>query len=55
MTADRKGYIEVACSDGLQGYMIEYTLNPLKPQTTLVCTQATGIGGGCSLPGNKKS
>ncbi len=55
LTADKKGYIEVACSDGLQGYMIEYSLNPLKPATTLVCTQATGIGGGCSLPGNKKS
>jgi len=51
--ADQKGYIEVACADGLPGYMIAYTLNPLAPVTPLVCAEAKNIGGGCTLPGNK--
>jgi hypothetical protein len=54
ITADRKGYVEVACSDGLQGYMIEYSLSPLTPKSTIVCNDAKGISGGCSLPGNTK-
>jgi hypothetical protein len=54
VSADRKGYVEVACSDGLQGYMIEYSLSPMAPKTTIVCGEAKGISGGCNLPGNKK-
>jgi hypothetical protein len=52
VTPDQHGYIEVGCSDGLPGYMIEYTLNPIKPKTPLVCAEAKGIGGGCTLPHN---
>ena len=54
ITADQRGYIEVACADGLQGYMIEFTITPLTPKAALVCTDARGIAGGCILPGNKK-
>ncbi len=52
VTPDQHGYIEVGCSDGLPGYMIEYTLNPITPRTPLVCAEAKGIGGGCNLPHN---
>jgi hypothetical protein len=54
VSADQHGYIEVACADGLAGYMIEYTLSPITPKTPLVCAEAKGISGGCTLPGNKK-
>jgi hypothetical protein len=55
VTPDQKGYIEVACADGLPGYMLQFSITPLKAQTAIVCAEAKGIGGGCSLPGNKKS
>jgi hypothetical protein len=51
---DKHGYIEVACADGLPGFMVEYTTSPVAPKSTLVCAIAKGIGGGCTLPGNKK-
>jgi hypothetical protein len=54
VTADKRGYIEVGCSDGLPGYMIEYSMGPLKAKSTLVCAEAQGISGGCTLPHNKK-
>ena len=54
VTADQRGYIEVACADGLAGYMIEYSLSPVTPKTPLVCAEAKGIAGGCTLPGNTK-
>ncbi|MEO7026069.1 MAG: hypothetical protein ABI056_00785 [Caulobacteraceae bacterium] len=54
VTAEQHAYVEVACADGLQGYMIEYVVNPLTPKSTLVCTEAKGISGGCTLPGNTK-
>lgn len=40
--------VEVACADGLPGYMIEYNPNPV------VAVGATGcrFAGGCKLPGN---
>jgi hypothetical protein len=52
VTSDQTGYIEVGCSDGLPGYMIAYTMNPIKPKTPLVCAEAKGIGGGCTLKNN---
>jgi hypothetical protein len=52
VTPDQHGYIEVGCADGLPGYMIEYTLNPITPKAPLVCAEAKGIGGGCTLPHN---
>ena len=44
--------VEVACSDGLPGYMIEYNTAP-----TVAAVAATGcrFTGGCQLPGNKTS
>ena len=51
-TADGRGYTEVACSDGLQGYMIEYVIKPLSMKSVMVCSEAKGIAGGCTLPGN---
>ena len=54
VTADKRAYLEVGCSDGLPGYMIEYTLSPLAPKGTTTCSEAKGISGGCSLPGNTK-
>ena len=52
VSADGHGYIEVACSDGLQGYMIEYVVASMTPKSTIICNEARGISGGCSLPGN---
>lgn len=52
ITADGRGYTEVGCADGLQGYMIEYTLKPLAMKSVIVCSEAKGIAGGCTLPGN---
>ena len=54
VTADKHAYIEVGCSDGLQGYMIEYTPNPITAKSTIICNDARGIAGGCTLPGNTK-
>jgi hypothetical protein len=55
VTADGRGYTEVACADGLQGYMIEYTTKPLAMKSVIVCSEAKGIAGGCTLPGNTKT
>jgi hypothetical protein len=52
VTADKRGYTEVACSDGLQGYMIEYDTKPLAMKSVIICSEAKGINGGCTLPGN---
>lgn len=41
--------VEVACSDGLPGYMIEYTASPV----TAVGATGCRFTGGCQLPGNK--
>jgi hypothetical protein len=38
----------VACSDGLKGYMIEYTTGPV----TAVGATGCAFSGGCKLPGN---
>ncbi len=54
VTADKQAYVEVGCSDGLQGYMIQYAANSVTPKSTIVCSDAKGIAGGCTLPGNTK-
>lgn len=57
VTTDRKGFMEVGCSDGLAGYMIEYQIavpGDLKPTDAILCAQAGNIAGGCVLPGNRK-
>ncbi|MHB8528840.1 MAG: hypothetical protein ACYC8V_04915 [Caulobacteraceae bacterium] len=55
LSADQRGYVEVACADRLPGFMIQYALNPLAAKTVLPCSEAKGIAGGCTLPGNVKS
>jgi hypothetical protein len=40
--------LEVACADGLKGYMIEYTTGPV----TAVSATGCAFTGGCKLPGN---
>jgi hypothetical protein len=52
VTEDKRGYTEVACADGLQGYMIEYAIKPLEAKAVIICSEAKGIAGGCTLPGN---
>lgn len=53
--ADGRAFTEVACSDGAQGYMVEFSPKPeLAPKSVVLCSQATGIAGGCKLPGNVK-
>ena len=54
VTADKHAYVEVGCADGLQGYMIEYTPSPVVAKSTIICNDAKGIAGGCTLPGNTK-
>lgn len=43
--------VEVACSDGLPGYLIEYNSSPVTAVGTTGCRFAAGS---CALPGNKK-
>ncbi len=47
------GYIEVACSDGLPGWVLNYAAKADSPKEVLSCRQAAGVGGGCKLPTNK--
>lgn len=49
-SADGTMKLEVACADGLPGYMITYT-DPSTPKEAVGCRFA----GNCSLPSNKKS
>jgi hypothetical protein len=41
--------VEVACADGLKGYMIEYNT---APTVSAVGAQGCAFAGGCKLPGN---
>jgi hypothetical protein len=46
--------VEVACSDGGPGWVLEYGANSAVPTDLLNCAQASQIGGGgCQLPTNK--
>jgi hypothetical protein len=55
VTADKRSFLEVACADGLPGYMIEFSLDPLTPKQPIPCVDAAGIAGGCRLAGNTKT
>jgi hypothetical protein len=50
------GFLEVACSDGLPGWVLVYPVGVVKPKAKdfMSCTQAKGVGGGCKLPTNTK-
>ena len=52
---ESEGFVEVACSDGLPGWVLGYPVGVAKPAAKefLSCAQAKGIGGGCKLPTNK--
>ncbi len=54
VSADQEGFIEVGCSDGLPGFVIQYAMSPIKPTKAILCAEAGGINGGCTLPHNKK-
>ena len=51
-----EGFLEVACSDGLPGWVLVYPVGVVKPKAKdfMSCTQAKGVGGGCKLPTNTK-
>lgn len=49
------GFIEVACDDGLPGWVLVYPAKSETPKEVLSCKQASGIGGGCKLATNKTS
>ncbi|MBO9546524.1 hypothetical protein [Caulobacter sp.] len=54
-STETEGFVEVACSDGLPGWVLGYPIGVAKPAAKefLSCVQAKGIGGGCKLPTNK--
>ena len=52
--ADASEFLEVACSDGLPGWVIEYAVGTNETKSVLSCTQAKSIGDGCKLAGNTK-
>jgi hypothetical protein len=54
ITADKHGYLEAACADGLPGYTIEYTLDPLTPSQAYPCTAPPPVDDTCKLPTNQK-
>jgi hypothetical protein len=54
VTADKQGYIEVACADGGLGFMIKYAMATHTPTEAVGCVFASGIAGGCQLPSNQR-
>jgi hypothetical protein len=52
--AETSEFLEVACSDGLPGWVLEYAVATDETKSVLSCTQAKSIGDGCKLPGNTK-
>lgn len=50
-----EGFVEVACSDGLPGWVMVYPTNTNTPREALSCRQASGVGGGCKFATNKVS
>jgi hypothetical protein len=50
-----EAFLEVSCADGDPGWVLEYVLGVNEPKQILSCAQASNIGNGCQLKGNKKS
>lgn len=50
-----EGFVEVACADGLPGWVLGYPSGSETPKEVLSCLQAASIGGGCKLPTNRRS
>ena len=54
-SGDTSDFIEVSCSDGGPGWVIQYPKGSDSPSGVLNCAQAAGFGtGGCKLPTNVK-
>lgn len=49
-----EGFVEVACADGLPGWVLGFPLGSTSPKEVLSCTQAANIGGGCKLSTNRR-
>ena len=49
-----EGFVEIACADGLPGWVIGYPNGSDKPKEVLSCLQAANVGGGCKLPTNRR-
>jgi hypothetical protein len=49
-----EGFVEVACADGLPGWVIGYANGSDTPKELLSCLQAANVGGGCKLPTNRR-
>ena len=49
-----EGFVEVACADGLPGWVIGYPNGSETPKELLSCLQAANIGGGCKLATNRR-
>jgi hypothetical protein len=49
-----EGFVEVACADGLPGWVIGYPNGSDQPKELLSCLQAASIGGGCKLATNRR-
>jgi hypothetical protein len=47
-----EGFVELACSDGLLGYVLGINKADMKPKEILTCAQSRNIGGGCKLASN---
>ena len=52
-TAD-EGFVELACADGLPGWVLGYPADSDTPKEVLSCLQAANIGGGCRLATNRR-
>ena len=51
---DKSDFVEVACADGLSGWVVEYPNDSTVVADVLNCQQAASVGGGCKLPSNVK-
>jgi len=55
MSTTGESFVEVACADGLPGWVMVYPASSSTAREVLSCRQASGVGGGCKLATNKVS
>jgi hypothetical protein len=53
-TADKLGYVEVACADGNPGYIVSFQMSDMTPKEATACPFAKEIAGGCQMPENNR-
>lgn len=46
-------YMEVTCSDGGRGFLVQYARSAARPARAVNCVLATQMGGGCRMPANR--